>query len=116
MTEYCNLGIYINHYKLYISTNANGSFLFYVDFVFPLSPTKRLKDFTIYMQDSGCLIRNRNCLHFASNNINTFFLVGFVVAHHFSFLCFCVCLSSLCLMLPVSRDCLLSLRFSRTLI
>ena len=63
------------------------------------------------MQDSGCLIRNGNCLHFSSNCIHPRFFGGVCVAHHFSYLCwFFLCLfvfvvsyvfvflSSLCLM------------------
>ena len=45
------------------------------------------------MQDSGCLIRNGNCLHFSSNCIHPRFFGGVCVAHHFSYLCwFFLCL------------------------
>ena len=38
--------------------------------------------------DIGCLIRTRNCLLFASNSIQTRFLVGSVLL---MLLCYCVC-------------------------
>ena len=80
---------------------------------FFLSPTKLLLDF--YMVHHGlCLIRNRSCQTFASTSGHpVFYWLGVCFAHHFSFLCcvflfvsvdFVLCL--VCLMLPVSLDCL----------
>ena len=41
-------------------------FAFYVDYFCPLSPTRHLSDFILYEWHGGCLIKNMNCLSFAS--------------------------------------------------
>jgi len=51
-------------YEISISQKANESFLFYVDFSFPLSRTFCFTGFE-YEYLGGCHIGNRNCLHFA---------------------------------------------------
>ena len=87
-------------------------FLFYVDFLFPL--TRTLPDITIYDSHSGCLIRSMNCLPFVSMWIRPQLLVGsmllifliFCAGLRFCVLFVCV-LCLVCPVLPVSLDCLI---------
>ena len=65
----------------------------------------------ILKQHGGCLIRDRNCLLFASTWFHLQFLYGTLIFLVFCvMLCFCVLfvflLSLMCTMLPVSLDCL----------
>jgi hypothetical protein len=43
----------VDRYEIFISQNDNGSFPFYVDCLFPPSPTGVLPDFTVYIYMSS---------------------------------------------------------------
>ena len=68
---------------------SNGSFPFYVDYFFPLSPTRLLPDLTVYMNNTvGVLTRSWNRFTMRASEFNTpCFFCGVGVAHHFSFWC-----------------------------
>ena len=83
-------------------TVDNGSFPFYVDFVFPLSPLRLLPDLNMSNTPNVFLL-------FASTWVHSLFLVASVFcssSFYFSVLCFSVLFCILCPMLPVSRECL----------
>ena len=78
--------------------NDNGPFPFYIDWVVPLSQTRILPNLVVWVTHNDCLVRNRNCLPFASTCVHLlFFLWGpFCPSFKFSvmgvlFVCF-VCL------------------------
>ena len=68
--------------------------LLYGFFFFPLSPTD-INQTWLFEQHSDCLIRNGNCLPFASTWVHPMFFGGVRVAHLFSFLCCVTCFVSL---------------------
>ena len=67
-------------------------------------PDNRHKLDCIYEYHGGCLIRNRNCLPFASAWVHPRFFGGVLVRHLFSFrccLCFVLFVFTLCLVYPM---------------
>jgi hypothetical protein len=89
-------------YEISISQKANESFLFYVDFSFPLSRTFCFTGFE-YEYLGGCHIGNRNCLPFGCIWVHRRFYMAYVllICLVFCVLCFCrLFLSMLCVLYP----------------
>jgi hypothetical protein len=55
-TTHLDLAVVESEELGYVSSNDDGSFPFYVDFVIPLSPTRLLSDLTIHMSNTTGVI------------------------------------------------------------
>jgi hypothetical protein len=92
-TTHLDLAVVESEELGYVSSNDDGSFPFYVDFVIPLSPTRLLSDLTIHMSNTTGVISESEMLTLRENLDSPPVCGGVRVAHLVCFLC---CVGYLC--------------------